>query len=148
MRMERDGVITRLWLATVSVADMDRALRFYTETLQLPVALHSRRYHHAEVGPAEPLAKIGLHLTGKRSKRKRRTGIVLETRDIDGLYRRLRARGVTFTLNPTKMPWGGIVANFLDPDNNELQVVQDPDHYTRSYDASDDDAAGTAGGAR
>jgi hypothetical protein len=53
---------------------------------------------------------------------------------------------VTFTLKPTKMPWGGIVTNFLDPDNNELQTVQDPEHYTRNYDASDDDA--TAGGAR
>jgi hypothetical protein len=31
------------------------------------------------------------------------------------------------------MPWGGIVANFLDPDKNELQVVQDPEHYTREY---------------
>lgn len=133
--MTRDDGVTRLWLAMVSVADMERALRFYTETLRLPVALHSRKYRHAEVGPAEPLAKIGLHATGQRSKRKRRTGIVLETRDIDGLYRRLRAQGVTFTLTPTKMPWGGTVANFLDPDNNELQVVQDPDHYTRNYDA-------------
>jgi hypothetical protein len=31
------------------------------------------------------------------------------------------------------MPWGGIVADFLDPDNNELEVVEDPDHYKRVY---------------
>jgi len=31
------------------------------------------------------------------------------------------------------MPWGGIVADFLDPDDNELEVVQDPEHYKRNY---------------
>ncbi len=45
----------------------------------------------------------------------------------------LKEHGVKFTLKPTKMPWGGIVADFLDPDNNELEVVQDPKHYERKY---------------
>lgn len=45
----------------------------------------------------------------------------------------LKEQGVKFTLKPTKMPWGGIVADFLDPDNNELEVVQDPKHYERKY---------------
>jgi len=117
----------------IRVSDMDRALRFYNEILGLPIALDARTFNHAEVGPSEPLAKIGLHATGKRSKRKRRTGIVFETHDICALYERLKEHGVRFTLKPTKMPWGGIVADFLDPDNNELEVVQDPEHYRRDY---------------
>ena len=32
-------------------------------------------------------------------------------------------------MKPTKMEWGGIVADFLDPDNNILEVVQDKKHY-------------------
>jgi len=132
MKKEK-GRITRLWLTMIRVSDIDRALKFYDEILGLPVVLDARGFNHAEVGPNEPLAKIGLHATGKKSKRKRRTGVVFDTDNIYALYERLQKRGVKFTLKPTKMPWGGIVADFLDPDNNELEVVQDPKHYTRNY---------------
>ena len=131
MNEEGAGRITRVWLAMIPVSDMDRALKFYNQTLGLAIALDARQFDHAEVGPDEPLAKIGLHATGTRPKEKRRSGIVLDTDDIFSLHRRLREQGVVFTLEPTKMPWGGIVADFLDPDNNELEVVQDPEHYER-----------------
>ena len=126
------GRITRLWLSIVKVSDLERALTFYQEILGLPLALDARMFNHIEVGPKEPLAKIGLESTGSVSKNQKWTGIVLDTDDIYALHNRLLKKGVTFTLKPTKMPWGGIVANFLDPDKNELQVVQDPDHYVRA----------------
>lgn len=125
------GKITRVWLSMVTVSDLDKALTFYSEILGLPIALDARAFNHIEVGPHEPLAKIGIESTGKQPKRRKWTGIVLDTDDIYALYERLTKKGVTFTLKPTKMPWGGIVANFLDSDKNELQVVQDPEHYTR-----------------
>ena len=131
MEGQRVGRITRVWLTMIPVCDMDRALKFYNETLGLNVALDARRFNHAEVGPEDPLAKIGLHATGTESPVARRSGIVLDTDDIFALYRKLKGLGVVFTLEPTKMPWGGIVADFLDPDKNELEVVQDPDHYNR-----------------
>ncbi|MCW3980315.1 MAG: VOC family protein [Candidatus Bathyarchaeota archaeon] len=127
------GKITRLWLTMIHVSNMDKAVKFYTKTLALPVVLDARIFNHVEVGPDEPLAKIGLHATGKKYKKKRRTGIVFETDDIYALYERLKVAGVRFTLKPTKMPWGGIVADFLDPDKNELEVVQDLEHYRRTY---------------
>jgi len=130
---KKAGRITRLWLTMIRVSDIDRALRFYNEVLGLPTMLDARKFGHSEVGPDEPLAKIGMYATGRISERKRRTGIVFDTDDIYALYERLRKQGVKFTLKPTKMPWGGIVADFLDPDNNELEVVQDPDHYKRKY---------------
>lgn len=125
------GKITRVWLSMITVSDLEQALTFYRDVLGLPLALDGRQFNHIEVGPDEPLAKIGIEATGKQSKRRKWTGIVLDTNDIYTLYDRLIKEGVTFTLKPTKMPWGGIVANFLDPDKNELQVVQDPEHYTR-----------------
>jgi predicted enzyme related to lactoylglutathione lyase len=128
---EGAGRITRLWLAMVPVSDINKALKFYNETLGLKIALDARAFNHAEVGPDEPLAKIGLSVTDKPSPEKRRSGVVLDTDDIFALHRKLKDRGVVFTVEPTKMPWGGIVADFLDPDNNELEVVQDPDHYAR-----------------
>lgn len=129
----KTGKITRLWLTMIHVSDMERALKFYSETLGLPIALDAKMFNHAEVGPEEPLAKIGLHATGRKAKKKRRTGIVLDTDDIYAFYERLKKQGVKFTLKPTKMPWGGIAADFLDPDNNELEVVQDLGHYERDY---------------
>ncbi len=117
----------------IRVSNMERAIRFYNDILGLPIKLDARKFNHVEVGPKEPLAKIGLHATGKKHKRKKRTGIVFDTDDIHALYKRLKASGVKFTLKPTKMPWGGVVADFLDPDNNELEVVQDPLHYDRQY---------------
>ena len=125
------GKITRIWLSSIKVSDLDRALAFYNKTLGLPIALDAKPFNHIEVGPPEPLAKVGLEATGKQSKRKKVTGIVFDTDDIQDLYKGLKKKGVIFTLKPTTMPWGGIIANFLDPDLNELQVVQDPEHYNR-----------------
>lgn len=128
----KSGRITRLWLTMIRVADMEVATHFYTNILGLPLALDAREFNHMEVGPQEPLAKIGLFATGKKAKRKKQTGIVLDTDDIYALYQRLTELGVRFTLKPTRTPWGGIIACLLDPDKNELQIVQDPEHYTRA----------------
>ena len=129
----KKGRITRIWLTMIKVSDIAVALNFYSKILGLPIALEAKKFSHAEVGPKEPLAKIGLYETGKKNRRKRRTGIVFETNDVYALYERLRDLGVKFTLKPTEMPWGGIVADFLDPDKNELEIVQDPNHYKREY---------------
>lgn len=131
MEHESFGRITRVWLAMIPVSDMDKALKFYNEVLGLRIALDARHFNHAELGPDEPLAKIGLYATGVQSSGRKRSGVVLDTDEIFALHRRLKEEGVVFTLEPTRMPWGGIVADFLDPDENELEVVQDPDHYKR-----------------
>lgn len=128
---EPAGQITRIWLTMIHVSDMDRVLKFYHETLGLPIALVAKMFNHAEVGPKEPLR--ALHTGGEKSSRKRHTGIVFDTDDIYTLYDRLRTQGVRLTRIPTTTPWGGIVADFLDPDNNESEVVQDPEHYERKY---------------
>lgn len=44
--------------------------------------------------------------------------------DIDAVYARLAAAGVTFTRAPSGEPWGGRVATFHDPDGNTLQLLQ------------------------
>ncbi|MFW9799603.1 MAG: VOC family protein [Candidatus Thorarchaeota archaeon] len=127
------GRITRLWLTMVEVSDMDRAVEFYHGVLGLPIALDARAFNHVEVGPDEPMAKIGLHATGKKTSKTTRTGVVFDTDDIYALCERLKSHGVVFTQEPTVMPWGSMVADFLDPDNNELEVVQDEEHYSRQY---------------
>jgi len=130
---EEDGTATRVWISAVRVSDFDRALAFYRDVLGFPVQLEAREFGWMEVGPDEPLCKIGLSLEARRSTRTRMrpTGIVLEVGDMGAFANRLRNAGVRFTREPTVAPWGGVVADFLDPDGNEIEAVYDPGHYGR-----------------
>jgi len=130
------GRATRVWVASVTVADYERALRFYRDLLGFPVRLDARpRFDWVELGPEEPGTKIGLSLNrdlAKDGASVRHTGIVLDTDDIHEFHRRLSSKGVRFTLPPEKQVWGGMQADFEDFDGNKLEVVQDSEHYTRA----------------
>jgi len=130
-----EGTLTRVWVASVHVRNLERALLFYREVLGLKVQLDARRYKWVELGPDEPCTKIGLSEVPKSESGRTGvvTGIVFDTDNITKLHRKLSAKGVKFTRSPTKTPWGGLIANFLDPDGNELEVVQDPTHYAQDF---------------
>ncbi len=125
------GLAKRVWVSAVRVTDFKRALEFYRDLLGFPVQLDAREFNWMEVGPEEPLCKIGLSVQEweKGEGGITRTGIVLEVDDMDAFATRLKEGGVRFTDEPTEQPWGGVTANFLDPDGNELQAVYDPGHY-------------------
>jgi len=46
---------------------------------------------------------------------------------MESTYRELLARGVEFAQTPTPQPWGGIRAQFRNPDGNVHALVQEPD---------------------
>ncbi|MCU0861608.1 MAG: VOC family protein [Methanomassiliicoccales archaeon] len=127
------GNVKRVWIASVPVKDLDRALGFYVDVLGLPLLVLDRGSSWAEVGTEEPAAKIGLFVPGPRERTApgTRTGIVLEVDSIFEFHRRLVDEEVPFTSKPEKRAWGGIMASFLDPDGNELTAVEDPEHYRR-----------------
>lgn len=54
------------------------------------------------------------------------TGLSFQVPDANAAYERLRSRGVTFSGEPEKQPWGGILATFSDPSGNELQICEQP----------------------
>lgn len=129
---EEKGHAKRVWVAAVRVSNFDRAVEFYRDVLGFPIQLDGREFNWMELGPDEPLCKIGLSLQEDLTppgEKGRRTGIVLEVEDMESFAARLRDRDVRFTHGPEKQPWGGVTANFLDPDGNNLQAVYDPDHY-------------------
>ncbi len=45
------------------------------------------------------------------------------TEDIHGMHAQLAAAGVSFLRTPSREPWG-LVATFLDPDSNAVQLFQ------------------------
>ena len=128
------GKLERVWIASVPVRDLDRAAEFYSCILGLDIALEAKDKNWVEIGPAEPMAKIGLYVPDPADKKQPGgdTGIVLSTDSIYELHRKLVDDGVRFLTKPEKRPWGGLMAMFEDPDGNIFTVVEDREHYSRA----------------
>jgi catechol 2,3-dioxygenase-like lactoylglutathione lyase family enzyme len=127
------GHAIRVWISAIPVSDLTAAMEFYIETLGLELQVDARDKNWVEVGPDEPASKIALYVPQKGDRRQPggSTGVVLETDSIFEFHRKLIDEEVPFLLKPERRPWGGLMASFLDPDGNELQVVEDPDYYRR-----------------
>ena len=127
------GNVKRVWISSVPVRDLARAIDFYVDVLGLDLVVEVKERNWAEVGGPEPAGKIGLYVPKKGDKRQPGgdTGILLEVDSIFEFHRRLVDEEVPFLLKPEKRAWGGIMAIFLDLDGNELTAVEDPDHYQR-----------------
>jgi catechol 2,3-dioxygenase-like lactoylglutathione lyase family enzyme len=127
------GNVKRVWMSSVPVRDLAKAIDFYVDVVGLDLVVEDRKRNWAEVGGAEPATKIGLYVPDKKEKRQPGgdTGVILEVDSIFEFHRRLVDEEVPFKLKPERRAWGGIMAVFLDPDGNELTVVEDPDHYLR-----------------
>jgi catechol 2,3-dioxygenase-like lactoylglutathione lyase family enzyme len=108
---------------TIYVANMDRAVRFYTETLGLKLAYRFGD-HWASVELGKGLT-IGLHPASSQSpKGPGGMAIGLElTASIEDAIRRLEAKGVRFgsVVNEGK---AGKFAHFEDPDGNSLYLAE------------------------
>ncbi|MGD0143685.1 MAG: VOC family protein [Rhizomicrobium sp.] len=111
---------------TVFISNMDKAVRFYTQTLGLKLA---ERYgdHWATIDAGNGLS-IGLLLASPNDPKPGLKGamtIGLEINEpIDRAVSQLKAKGVRFTSNAIKSE-GGIGARFEDPDGNELYLWQE-----------------------
>ena len=51
-------------------------------------------------------------------------GLVFHSADINATYEQLSSRGVKFTEVPTRQPWGGMQAQFLDKDGNSFVLTE------------------------
>lgn len=106
----------------LAVTDFDRSLAFYRDVLGLPLQFVDDKFQFAAFGAGQVrFAVVG----GPDSKKMREarggdfhTGIGFCVADVDAAHRELAAKGVRFTMNPSKQPWGGYMAMFADPDGN------------------------------
>jgi catechol 2,3-dioxygenase-like lactoylglutathione lyase family enzyme len=109
---------------TIGVANMDRAVRFYTEVLGLKLAYRFGD-HWASVEVGKGLT-IGLHPSSEPSPagRKGPMAIGLElSGSIHEAMRTLEAKGVQFP-SPVNEGKSGSFAQFEDPDGNPLYLAQ------------------------
>lgn len=112
-------------VATVFVADMDKAVRFYTETLGLKLQYRAGD-HWAQVDAGKGFV-LGLHPAGEDSKTRGVDGGVQiglnVTRPISEVVNALKEKGVAFDGDvvdddPVKL------AFFKDPDGNTLYLCE------------------------
>jgi catechol 2,3-dioxygenase-like lactoylglutathione lyase family enzyme len=108
---------------TIYVANMDLAVRFYTETLGLKLAYRFGD-HWASVEVGQTLT-IGLHPASAESP-KGRSGMSIGLElsgSIEEAMRQLEAKGVRFTSVATEAK-AGKFASFEDPDGNQLYLAE------------------------
>ena len=108
---------------TVYVSDMDRSVRFYTETLGLRLAYRfGNSWASIEVGKG---LTIGLHPANEHSPAGRKGSMAIGL-ELEGSMRdavaKLEAKGVKFGhIDEGK---AGAFASFEDPDGNPLYLAQ------------------------
>ena len=127
----------RIGLVSIYVDDQDQAERFYTQVLGLQVKT-SAPYTDTErwlsvVAPQDPDGvELVLHLADDparafqhASRERGRPLLSLHTDDCQRDAERLKAKGVVFVKEPSRMPYGGIDAVFDDTCGNLLNLHQD-----------------------
>ena len=117
----------RVWYATVYVRDFERALRFYRDTLELPLRFADEKFGFASFatpGAGFTIARIDPNDAAQGKLLGRHTGIAFGVDDLQKTYEAWLARGVRFELPPTPQPWGGTLAQLADPEGNLLTLDQ------------------------
>jgi predicted enzyme related to lactoylglutathione lyase len=107
----------------VPVDDMDRALGFYGDTLNLDVTKRTEDWSEVDAGGLT----IGLNARESTAAHADGGAVITFTPEgsIDDEVERLRAAGVRFTGGISDHPWGRI-APFKDSEGNDLQFYSAP----------------------
>ena len=112
-------MIKEVAFIAIAVSDKERARKFYQETLELKPTTTAMEGAWVEYGIGPVTIGVGSHPAWKPSRDG--TSVALEVEDCDGVYDKLKSRGVTFDIDKTVTPvcW---MAQFRDPDGNKLLI--------------------------
>jgi lactoylglutathione lyase len=99
------------------VSDMDRAVTFHRDTLGLPLKFTSP--HWSEFATGE--TTLALHPASEKNP----PGSVelgIGVPDLQKFYEDMSAKGVAFSMPPTKQDYGGMLAQFVDSEGGRVSV--------------------------
>jgi len=116
----------RLYAVRIFVSDWNRALDFYTKTLEMPIAFADEAMGWAELGIDGSHLALERAAPGDAESAEyvgRFVGVSLQVPSVAECYAELSARGVEFLAPPERQPWGGVLAHFRDPDGNVLTLL-------------------------
>jgi catechol 2,3-dioxygenase-like lactoylglutathione lyase family enzyme len=127
----------RIKLTTLFVDDQERARAFYTDVLGFQVKVDaaygdSGRWLSVVPPDVPDATELLLEAPDEHARTFQRAvrdagkpWTTLDTEDCQADFERLRAKGVSFTLEPTRMPYGGTDAVFDDGCGNLICLHQD-----------------------
>jgi predicted enzyme related to lactoylglutathione lyase len=99
------------------VADMDRAVKFYRDVLGLQLTFESPGWSEFVTGET----RLALHpASAKNAAGAVELGFTVP--DIQKFHQDMVAKGVQFTMPPTKQDFGGLLAQFLDSEGGHCSV--------------------------
>jgi catechol 2,3-dioxygenase-like lactoylglutathione lyase family enzyme len=118
MQVERTDFIS------VPVTDMERAKRFYGETLGLPEIEHPEQgFPEYQLGVNVSLYLLQLESLGGSFKGPHTASIALRVPDVHEAQKELEAKGVVFDFGESPFDTGVChMALFRDPDGNHLML--------------------------
>ncbi len=121
------GRIARVSEVLVPVSDIEGAIEFYRDLLEMSIGNDDRVHDWIEMVPKDGGTRIVLYRPSKGDPKQPgvRTGIVLSTDSIYDLHKVLVDEGVEFTLKPERDKKGRLTARFVDDDHNEIEVLEE-----------------------
>ena len=99
------------------VADMDRAVAFYRDTLGLPLKFASP--HWTEFATGE--TTLALHPASEKNPAGK-IELGFGVPDLEKFHQAMTAKGVAFSMPPTKQDFGGMLARFADSEGSQISV--------------------------
>ena len=107
----------KLGYVIIFVSDMDRAVKFYRDTLGLPLKFSSPHWSEFVTGDTT----VALHPASEQSP----AGAVrlgFNVAALETFYQDMTAKGVKFPQPPTKQDFGGVLASFEDSEGGVCTV--------------------------
>jgi lactoylglutathione lyase len=111
------GEAMKLTYVIKFVGDMDRAVAFHRDTLGLPLKFASP--HWSEFATGE--TTLALHPASETNP----AGTVelgIGVPDLQKFFEEMSAKGVVFSMPPTKQDFGGMLAQFVDSEGGHVSV--------------------------
>lgn len=112
-------------LISVAAERFDTMVAFYRDVLRLPVRGEKAGFVNFEFDDQRLTLATHSHVEGP-TKDPNRVMVNFMTGTIDDDVEHLRSHGVEILRHVERERWGGKVATFLDPDGNQIQLLQPP----------------------
>ncbi len=115
---------SRIGYVNIGVRDLDRAVAFYRDVLGFTLRFSEPKFSYAQFDVGGLTFAVAASETDGSggAPGNRHTGIGIMVPDVDATYQELKAKGVEFTMEPSKQPWGGYMGMFRDPDGNQYYL--------------------------
>jgi catechol 2,3-dioxygenase-like lactoylglutathione lyase family enzyme len=117
------GILKSVSAVRIFVDDIERARRFYRDVLELDEQSASPEWAVFDIDGKDLIIESVAVDGPERELVGRFLGVSFRVDDIEGTYRHLLAKGVSFPQPPEKQAWGGTLAFPSDPDGNVLTLV-------------------------